>query len=116
VKTVTKIAVLGLLALLGWLVYDFVFDRAPPHRFVVTVDREIRSAQLTLNGESKAMDVSGKTATGSMRFSDASGKIVIAFVDGTRTECVIGYITNGELEPHEIQAVNGNCVVPPVAI
>jgi hypothetical protein len=116
VKSIAKMVALSLLAFVVWLAYDFVFDRAPPHRFVVIADREIRSAQLTLNSESKAMEISGKSASASMMFSDANGEIVIAFADGTTTVCRIGYITNGEREAHEIRAEDGKCVAPPMEV
>lgn len=115
-KAAEKTAVLGLLAVLGWLAYDFVFDRAPPHRFVVNADRAIRSAQLTLNGKSKAMVLDGKSASASMMLSDASGEIAIAFADGTTSKCRIGYITNSEMEPHEIVVEGGKCTVPSIAV
>lgn len=115
-KTAAKTAVLGLLAVLGWLVYDFVFDRAPAHRFVLNADREIRSAHLTLNGKSKTMVIYGKSASASMMLSDASGEIAIAFADGTTSKCRIGYITNGEIEPHQIEVIEGKCAVPPIAV
>ena len=112
-KIILPILFLAVLAWSAWLAFDFVVDRAPPHRFVVTADRQIQSAQLTLNGGSMAMQVDGKTARGSMRLADASGKIAVQFVDGSTTDCPIGYVTNGELEPHRIRVLGGSCVVPP---
>ncbi len=41
---------------------------------------------------------------------------MIVFADGTTTECRIGYMTNGEMEPHKIAAIDGKCVVPPNAV
>jgi hypothetical protein len=116
VRIAAGIAVLGLLAILVWLAFDFVFDRAPPHRFVVNADREIRSAQLKLNGKARTMVVYGKSASAGMMLSDASGAIMIVFADGTTTECRIGYITNGEMEPHEIVVEGGKCTVPSIAV
>lgn len=111
-RRILPILLLAVLVWPAWSAIDFVLDRAPPHRFVVSADRQIQSAQLTLNDRTKEMQIDKKTAWGSMNLSDASGNITVRFVDGTTTDCLIGYVTNGEREPHRIRALGGSCIVP----
>jgi hypothetical protein len=82
---------------------------APPHKFVILVDSEPKSATLTLNGETTDMMRQGNTFFGSSPKSDASGKIVISFKDKNSVECRIGYITNGEFEPHHFTIIGKEC-------
>jgi hypothetical protein len=82
---------------------------APPHKFIVSVDREPKSALLTLNGTTLAMKRQGSTFITSRHVSDASGKISVYFADGSVVVCVIGYITNGEFEPHHFAIVDQKC-------
>ena len=97
----------------GWLAYEFDFDRAPPHRFVVTLDAAASSAKLTLgNSDGDAttiMDGGPREFTASRFLGDASGAIQIEWIDGTTTECTVGYVTNGETEPHIVGIEDRKC-------
>ena len=83
---------------------------APPHHFVVQGGEEAIAATLTLNGESTPMAGSGTRFTGSRHVADASGSIQIDYSDGRSVTCTIGYITNGEFEPHRYQIKDGRCI------
>ena len=111
-KTI-KVVVLSILAIAGWFAYDFVADRAPPHRFVVKLDEQARSVSLTLgnsNGDvTTAMDGGPTKFTGSQDIGDASGAIRVEWPDGSSTECIVGYITNGEREPHVVAIDDRKC-------
>ena len=71
------ITVLAVLAAMAWLAYDFVLDRAPPHRFVVSLDEPARSARLTLGnseGDETTPMTGGPTDFKASRFiGDSSG-------------------------------------------
>lgn len=83
--------------------------QAPPHTLIVSADRSISRAIATLNGESTIMTVNGNVASARFDVSDASGRIDLGFSDGTQAACVIGYITNGEFEPHNFRITDGRC-------
>ncbi len=82
---------------------------APPHQFVVVTDNVPVSAQLTLNGKSSPMEKRGRAFFGSRNLSDASGSIRVTYADQKVVLCTIGYITNGEQEPHRFSIVNERC-------
>ena len=82
---------------------------APPHKFFVTVDREPKSGFLTLNDHTTQLIHRGTTLYGERRISDASGKVTVHFKDGSTVECRIGYITNGEVEPHHFSILGQKC-------
>ena len=48
----------------GWIAYEFIADRAPPHRFVVRLDEPAKLARLTLgNSETEPHIVEIKNRT-----------------------------------------------------
>jgi hypothetical protein len=97
----------------AWLAYDFVYDRAPPHRFVVRLDEPANSAQLTLgNSEgdvTSAMSGGPSEFKGSRNIADSAGSIRVEWADGSATKCQISYITNGEREPHDVVIRDRSC-------
>ena len=111
-KKVAYLVGLALIVALAWLAYDVLYDRGPPHRFVVVADKDIVSARLTLNGQTSEMQVDDRTARGECNVGDASGMIAVDFTDGTKARCTVGYVTNGEREPHRSDVREGACSVP----
>ena len=97
----------------GWMMYDFITDRAPPHRFVLKLDEPAKLARLTLGNsegdETTSMRGGPVEFTASRTIGDAHGAIRVEWPDGSATECVIGYITNGETEPHLVEITARNC-------
>ncbi len=97
----------------GWYSYDFIIDRAPPHRFIVKLDQDAKSAELVLgnsDGNKTTYMNGGPREFSDARFiGDASGFIRIEWPDGSETRCFIGYITNGEREPHIASVENRRC-------
>ena len=108
-----SISALVTLLAVGWLAYDFVIDRAPPHRFEVTLDEPAKAARLTLgnsNGDvTTAMNGGPTEFTASRNVADSSGTIRIEWLDGSATECIVGYVTNGETEPHVVTVDSRRC-------
>ena len=103
----TAIGALAALGLSFWFWLDFV--TAPPHRFEVELDEPALAASLTLNGETMEMEGGPRRFRASRDVSDASGEIRIRFVGGESVRCRIGYITNGEREPHLIDIRSRKC-------
>ena len=97
----------------GWYLYDFIIDRAPPHRFIVKLDQDAKSAELVLGNsdgnKTTVMDGGPREFSGSRFMGDASGFIRIEWPNGSETRCLIGYITNGEREPHIVSVENRRC-------
>jgi hypothetical protein len=83
---------------------------SPPHRFIVEGAEEAENATLTLNNESSPMEKRSIVFVAERGVSDASGAIRIRYADGQHIDCRIGYITNGEAEPHLFRVVDGKCV------
>jgi hypothetical protein len=80
------------------------------HRFEVDVgDLDLDRAELTLFGTTSRMDRSGSVLTAERGGSDGSGRIEIVPREGTPIICPIGYVTNGENEPHRFMVRNGAC-------
>jgi len=80
------------------------------HRFVVAADRPMKSGTVTLTGDRAIpLSVYGKLAKAKTRGGDASGAITVRFVDGSEVRCQIGYITSGEIEPHNVSIRYGRC-------
>ena len=107
------IAVTLCVAWTAWYIYTFIFDRAPPHRFVVKSDENAESVELAL-GDSRGtkvtlMDGALRDFSTSRFIGDASGYIQINWPDGSNSKCMIGYITNGEREPHMVFVKNRRC-------
>ena len=82
---------------------------APPHRFIVMTEGDAASARLTLRGETDLMAQFGTTFNGERNIGDASGQIVVTYADGHKVRCRIGYITNGEAEPHVYSVRKNRC-------
>ena len=82
---------------------------SPPHEFVVVSDKQPHSATLTLTGKKSEMRKHRQTFVASRNVSDASGVIEVSYSDGRVVSCRIGYITNGEQEPHHFSIVGGRC-------
>jgi hypothetical protein len=100
----------GTLAALGlsfWIWLDFA--TAPPHRFELELDQAALGASLTLNGETIRMQGGPTSFRGSRDLADASGEIQVRFADGEIVHCPIGYVTNGEREPHAFQVFARKC-------
>lgn len=97
----------------GWYLYGFVVDRAPPHRFIVKLDEDAKSAELVLGNSDgnkmTRMDGRRREFSSARLIGDASGFIRIEWPDGSETRCLIGYITNGEREPHIAIVKNRGC-------
>lgn len=112
-KRWVAVAVAALLLIAGWSAYDLVVDRAPPHRFIVSLDEPARSAHLALgnaNGMTETLMAGGPIRfTASRDIGDASGSIRIKWPDGSTTDCPVGYITNGEAEPHLVAIHKRQC-------
>lgn len=108
----TIVLLLCVLGLGAWA-YQYWSNRAPPHRFVVTLDEPARSVWLTLGNsegnETTSMDGGPTEFSGSRDISDSAGSIGIEWQDGSRTDCSIDYITNGEREPHEVVVKDRSC-------
>ena len=109
------LAAVALISALGivWHLFDFVFNRAPPHHFMVKLDEDARSVELAL-GNSERRRVALMTGgpreySDSRNIGDASGYIRVIWRDNSETRCLIGYITNGEREPHTVTIKKRNC-------
>jgi hypothetical protein len=83
---------------------------APPHIFVVTTDEAASEAILEINGQSVKMAKRNGKFGGDFDGSDGAGKITVKMESGASVICPIGYITNGELEPHRFAVKQGQCV------
>lgn len=86
---------------------------SPPVMFSVTVDEEVRSGTLTLNGASAPLmeNVDG-AYWAKWDGSDASGRIVVVFADGGTAVCDIGYVTHG-MGVQSYQVANRRCSQTP---
>ena len=108
-RLLALVVLIAMLAI-GLYAYDFVF---PPHRFEVTLDEPAERVLLSLgdsNGDEITMMDGGPTDfTGSRNIGDASGTIRVEWLDGSATECTVGYITNSEREPHLVPVENRRC-------
>jgi starvation-inducible outer membrane lipoprotein len=83
---------------------------APPHIFVVTTDEAASEAILEINGQSVKLAKRNGRFGGDSSVSDGAGKITVKLESGASVICPIGYITNGELEPHRFAIKQGQCV------
>jgi len=84
---------------------------APPHRFEIRSDEPMKSVQLELANSRKTevKVISPRHAIGEVHVSDSSGEIRVTMLDGRTIICPIGYITNGEREPHNVTISSGRC-------
>jgi hypothetical protein len=86
---------------------------APPHRFEIYSDEPIDAVNATF-ANSRETDVS---VVGTFRAivvvdaADSSGTIRILTTNGRQTDCTVGYVTNGEREPHRVTVDGGKCDV-----
>ena len=109
------LAVVALVCALGiaWLLFSFIFNRAPPHQFIVTLDEDARSVELTLGNsdgrKGTLMNGGPRQYSDSRDIADASGYIRVIWWDNSETRCLIGYITTGEREPHVVKIEKRNC-------
>jgi hypothetical protein len=71
----------------------------------------MRSGVVELKDKSAALQVrDANFATGELAIgADADGRILVRHVSGRITICPIGYVTNGEDEPHRFDIDHGNC-------
>jgi hypothetical protein len=83
---------------------------APPHIFVVTTDEPASEAVLEINGHAVKMAKRNGNFGGDFDGSDGSGKITVKLESGASVICPIGYVTNGEQEPHRFAVKRGQCV------
>lgn len=80
------------------------------HRFEVDVgDLDVGRAELTLYGTTSPMDRAGQLLIADRDGGDGSGRIEITPRTGAPITCRIGYVTNGENEPHRFVVRNGVC-------
>lgn len=82
---------------------------SPPHRFFVEGANGAEYATLTLRNETSKMKHTNDVFLAERDIGDASGAIRIYYPDGRRIDCTIGYITNGEAEPHRFRITKGKC-------
>jgi hypothetical protein len=80
---------------------------------VVKLDENAKSVELAL-GDSRGtkvapMDGALRDFSTSRFIGDASGYMQINWFDGSKSKCMIGYITNGEREPHMVFVKNRRC-------
>ncbi len=81
-----------------------------PHIFRVDLEgSQAVSAVLTINGEATGMVRSDNGFAAFRTSGDGSGRIDIAFADGGRVTCPIGYVTNGDEEPHRYLVEGRTC-------
>jgi hypothetical protein len=86
---------------------------SPPHRFDVSSDQPMKSIEPTFTN-AKAPSVrliDSNHAEVVANSADDSGEILVSMADGKRVTCRIGYVTNGEQEPHRLTIRNGRCHV-----
>ena len=81
------------------------------HRFEVRSDEAIQSGIVELNGRTARLQVrDDHLASGELAVdADADGRLVIHHKSGTTTICPIGYVTQGEQEPHQVAIEHGKC-------
>lgn len=82
---------------------------SPPHKFSVDAGGGAVSATLTLNNITTPLNRDGQRFFGERNVSDAAGQIVVKYSAQQEVGCSIGYITNGEFEPHYFVVKNGEC-------
>lgn len=83
-----------------------------PHVFEVDVrETRPRRAELTLHNVTTSMDRTARGFAGRRHDpADGSGRIVLTYAGDGRIICYIGYVSNGELEPHRFVVKDGRCV------
>lgn len=80
------------------------------HIFEVDFEgNQAASGSLIINGRASAMVRSDNGLAAFRRSSDGSGRIDVAFADGRRVTCPIGYITPGDSEPHRYVIEGRTC-------
>ena len=81
------------------------------HRFEISSDEPLANVTGSFtNARNVEARVDGiSTAVVTARSGDDSGEIRVTLRSGRQVACRIGYITNGELEPHRINIENGRC-------
>ena len=85
---------------------------APSHRFDVRSDQPIKSIEPTFTN-AKAPSVrliDPNHAEVIANSADDSGEIRVNMADGKTVSCRIGYVTNGEQEPHRLTVKDGRCL------
>jgi hypothetical protein len=84
---------------------------SPPHRFEIKSDEPI--ARVTgdfTNAKRVEARVDGEaSAVVTAHSGDDSGIIQVALRRGQLVDCRVGYVTNGEPEPHRMKIENGRC-------
>jgi len=84
---------------------------SPAITFRVDVDESASAGTLTLNNQSANLELSADgTFVGRWNGSDASGKIEITFPDGSKTQCLVGYVTHGMIEVQRFSIKKRQCV------
>jgi hypothetical protein len=85
---------------------------APPHQFDVDVHgAEVQSAELILYGSATPLERVGNHFTGDRAArADGDGRIVVTLSDGRQIICPIGYVTDGEQEPHRFVLTGDRCL------
>jgi hypothetical protein len=84
---------------------------SPPHQFDIISDEPIANVEVKLANlrESKVRLVSAHHALVEAYTADSSGEIRVQLVTGGEVSCRIGYITNGEPEPHQLVIRDKHC-------
>jgi hypothetical protein len=81
------------------------------HRFEIRSDEAMKSAVVELRNKSTLLKIrdehfaSGELAIG----GDADGRLIIVQASGRTTVCPVGYVTDGEDEPHRFAVGRGKC-------
>ena len=100
----------------GWIVFPFALVLgacSSPHRFDVSSDRPMKSIEPSFTN-AKAPSVrliNPNHAEVIANSADDSGEILVSMVGGRKIMCRIGYVTNGEQEPHRLIIKDGRCHV-----
>ena len=76
---------------------------SPPHQFEISSDEPIKSVELDLANMRKfeVQLISEHHAVARAYTADSSGEIRVLLSNGATVKCRVGYITNGEAEPHQ---------------
>lgn len=86
---------------------------APPHRFLVISDADMAGieANFANSRATRAILHSPRSGEVTVEASDSAGTIMLEMADASRVECRVGYVTNGEIEPHRATIRDGKCDV-----
>ena len=101
------LAALGAIAIVTGAFYFIL--RPTGHNFELHLEEPIDNATLVVNDERIPMVQDGDWMSASWDGADGMARIVVTHRDGSSTTCTIGYITNGEHEPHVASLSGKDC-------